>query len=227
MKKTFNRDNVKKAALAIDREIRDLSVRNVPNIRAVRRKYSRMLKAEPPTYVLQLAKELFNNYGHRWVAYELINNHPEALRCIGKSELMEFGKDINSWGAVDAFAGFLAGPAWLNGQIPDKLIHTWARSKDRWWRRTALVCTVVLNRPSLGGTGDVPHTLDVCRFLVDDQDDVVVKAMSWALRELIRYDAKAVRAFLKEYEDILASRVKREVMNKLRTGLKTPRRAAK
>jgi 3-methyladenine DNA glycosylase AlkD len=70
--------------------------------------------------------------------------------------------------------------------------------------------------------GDVPRTLAVCRLLVDDQDDMVVKALSWALRELVVHDPEAVRAFLSEYEDVLAARIKREVRNKLTTGLKNP-----
>ena len=61
-------------------------------------------------------------------------------------------------------------------------------------------------------------------MLVDDHEDMVVKAMSWALRELVVHDPDAVRAFLQEHENILAARVKREVRNKLTTGLKNPRR---
>ena len=71
--------------------------------------------------------------------------------------------------------------------------------------------------------GDVPRTLAVCELLLHDRDDMVVKALSWALRELIPWDAQAVEAFLAEHESVLAGRVKREVRNKLRTGLKNPR----
>jgi 3-methyladenine DNA glycosylase AlkD len=110
------------------------------------------------------------------------------------------------------------------GQIDDDLIHKWARSEDRWWRRVALVCTVALNRPTLGGKGDVPRTLAVCKILADDKDDMVAKAMSWALRELSRHDVDAVLNFLEKYKDVLASRVKREVINKITTGLKNPKR---
>jgi len=86
------------------------------------------------------------------------------------------------------------------------------------------VSTEALNVRSRGGRGDVPRTLEVCRFLVDDHDDMVVKAMSWALRELIVHDPQAVREFLAEHDDALAARVKREVRNKLTTGRKNPRR---
>lgn len=59
-------------------------------------------------------------------------------------------------------------------------------------------------------------------MLVHDDDDMVVKALSWALREVVVHDPGAVRAFLREHENALAARVKREVTNKLTTGLKTP-----
>ena len=70
----------------------------------------------------------------------------------------------------------------------------------------------------------MPRTLAVCRLLAADQDDMVVKAMSWALRELIQHDAKAVREFLNQNDAVLAARVKREVNNKMTTGLKNPKR---
>jgi 3-methyladenine DNA glycosylase AlkD len=53
---------------------------------------------------------------------------------------------------------------------------------------------------------------------------MVVKAMSWSLRELSRRDRDAVQAFLQEYKGILAPRVVREVNTKLTTGLKNPRK---
>jgi 3-methyladenine DNA glycosylase AlkD len=213
-----------KIASAMDAEISALAVRNTPNVRAVRRKYSRMLKQENPEFILDLARELLAHYGHRSVAYELIQAHKAAFQSIGAAELIEFGRGINSWWSVDAFGRTLAGPAWLKAQVSDELIHEWAGSEDRWWRRAALVSTVALNMRSHGGYGDVPRTLGVCRLLVSDHDDMVVKAMSWALRELVVHDAEAVSAFLAEHEEALAARVKREVRHKLTTGLKNPRR---
>jgi 3-methyladenine DNA glycosylase AlkD len=71
--------------------------------------------------------------------------------------------------------------------------------------------------------GDVERTLAVCRMLVDDYDDMVVKALSWALRALVVHDAEAVNDFLEEHGEVLAARVKREVRNKIATGLKNPR----
>ena len=57
-------------------------------------------------------------------------------------------------------------------------------------------------------------------MLAADGDDMVVKAMSWALRELAKRDPRAVRDFLAAQP--VAARVAREVRNKLTTGLKNP-----
>jgi 3-methyladenine DNA glycosylase AlkD len=132
------------------------------------------------------------------------------------------GRGINSWGDVDTFACYVAGPAWREGQIPDDVIRRWARSEDRWWRRAALVSTVPLNNKARGGTGNTERTLEVCQMLIDDRDDMVVKALSWALRELVKLDPDSVESFLSEHEEKLAKRVLREVRNKLSTGLKNP-----
>jgi 3-methyladenine DNA glycosylase AlkD len=215
---------VQQTAAQIDAELRGLPVRNAPNLRAVRRKYSRMLEKAEPDFVLDLGRILVRDYGERWFAYELIAEHRAAFQRIGEAEAEELGQGMASWDEVDSFARILSGPAWLKGQLSDALIERWAYSEDRWWRRAALVSTVAFNMRSHGGTGDVDRTLAVCRLLVADHDDMVVKAMSWALRALVVHDPDAVNAFLSEHEDVLAARVKREVRHKMRTGLKNPRR---
>jgi len=216
--------DAKALASAFDAEMRALAVPNTPNARAVRRRYSQRLKKAAPEHVLAVARELFKIPEHRWAAYEILAAHKPAFQNLGGAEIEAFGQGINSWWTVDSFARTLAGPAWLHGQVSDALIHKWARSPDVWWRRAALVSTVAWNVRSKGGPGDVPRTLVVCRMLAADHEDMVVKALSWALRELVAHDAQAVRGFLEEYAPVLAARVKYEVGNKLRTGLKNPGR---
>jgi 3-methyladenine DNA glycosylase AlkD len=177
----------------------------------------------PPEGVIELALELWNQKKQRsrLAALPLLLSYPAAFRELRWRVLEEMGDQMDSWWAVDAFA-LLAGTAWREGQISDARVKRWTRSQNRWWRRAALVCTVLLNRRSVGGYGDAPRTLAVCGLLVADRDDMVVKGMSWALRELIATDRKAVEGFVRRHEAGLAARVKREVRNKLTTGLKNP-----
>jgi 3-methyladenine DNA glycosylase AlkD len=195
--------------------------RTVP-MRKVRRKYSVRLKAESAAYVLEVARLIIDSGKHRWIAYELVHDHPEAFYSLDRQKLEELGRGIHSWSSVDSFARTLSGPAWREGLISLDTVRDWALSPDRWWRRAALVSTVALNVRSRGGRGDVGNTLAICEMLVADQDDMVVKALSWALRGLIVHDPVAVQGFLSAHEAVLAARVKREVGNKLRTGLKNP-----
>jgi 3-methyladenine DNA glycosylase AlkD len=210
------------AAEIVD-DIRALPRLNTAEIRTVRRRYSRRLIKASSDDVIELAHRLIA-LDHRWVGYELVYYHRAARASLGPVQVEALGQGIDSWSSVDAFGCLISGPAWRENQVPDTLIHRWARAEDRWWRRAALVSTVPLNVRARGGTGDVPRTLKTCKVLVDDRDDMVVKALSWALRVLVVHDAEAVSAFLAEYEDRLAARVKREARNKLATGLKNPRR---
>jgi 3-methyladenine DNA glycosylase AlkD len=190
----------------------------------LRRALSRRAAHLPGSEVLAAATTLVDggSIAERFVAYELVAYHPEAHSRLNAATLRRLGRGLDSWGAVDMFGCYLAGPAWRARQVPDDEIHRWTRSRTRWWRRAALVATVPLNVPARGGTGDARRTLGVCALLIDDRDDMVVKALSWALRALVGRDAKAVRQFLATHRSALAPRVRREVESKLTTGRKNP-----
>jgi 3-methyladenine DNA glycosylase AlkD len=209
-------------AMNIIAELESLPEMRTAPMRRVRKQYSKRLRFEPAAFVLDLAHSIINAGRHRWVAYELIHDHPDAFHSLNREKLEDLGRGINNWSSVDSFSRTLSGPAWREGAIDTETIRDWAHSPDRWWRRAALVSTVALNMRSRGGEGDVDRTLAICQMLVDDHDDMIVKALSWALRELAVHDPGAVRKFLSRNEHVLAARVKREVRNKLETGLKNP-----
>ena len=218
------------AAARIIADIDALPQRTTATVRKVRREHSRALKTAAASFIIELARELLardssnGRSGLRWVAYELISNHKPAFTSLNDALLDELGQGMHSWDTVDDFSRTLSGPAWLRGMASDALIHRWAHSDDLWWRRAALVSTVALNTRTYGGTGDTPRTMAICDILAADREDMVQKALSWALRVIIWHDAEAVQAFLDKHEDHLAARVKREVRAKLTTGLKNPRR---
>jgi len=208
----------------IDR-LRQLAGRPTREIRAMRREFSKRLKSAPPSEVMCIAAKLLETPSgvYRFVAYELVHHHKAALSQLSAKDLEELGRGISSWDQTDTFGIYLAGPVWQGRQVADAVIHKWARSNDRWWRRAALVATVPLNSKSWGGRGDVRRTLSVCRMLEIDRDPMVVKALSWALRVLAKVEPRAVQRYVTERGDALPALVRREVRNKLTTGLKNPR----
>jgi 3-methyladenine DNA glycosylase AlkD len=174
--------------------------------------------------VLDIADRLVRNGSDemRFVAYELVQFHRATATQLTEAEVEQLGAAMSSWAAVDTFAYSISGPAWKRGNISDKTVIAWTRSDNRWWRRAALSSTVLLHR-----TPPAPHsverTLAICARLIADRDDMVVKALSWALRTASKPDPAAVAQFVEEHEAALAARVKRELANKLRTGVKTPK----
>jgi 3-methyladenine DNA glycosylase AlkD len=220
------RTGVQALAAEIDERLPSQAHAKTADLRGLRREFSRRLKDAAPHVVIEIANLLLEipRIEHRFVAYELIHHHPGALSHLNAWQLEQLGRGISSWGAVDCFGVYLAGPVWRTRHVPNSLIHAWARSADRWWRRAALVSTVPLNSKSQGGTGDASRTLQVCRLLERDHDPMVVKALSWALRALAKRDPRAVREYVASREDVLPALVLREVKNKLQTGLKNPRK---
>jgi len=207
--------------------LRAQSSLSAPVLHRLRRVLSKELELHDAATVIAIAHrllELPGVPGSRMVACALVGQHPRALAELNVSELERLGRGMVDWGEADVFGCLVAGRAWRDGVITDKTILRWARSADRWWRRAALVSTVPLNVRAQGGAGDTRRTLAVCALLVADQDDMIVKALSWALRELVVHDRRSVAAFVVQHRACLAARVRREVGNKLETGLKVPPR---
>jgi len=213
------RDRLVRETLA---QIAALKVRNTPALRGVRRSLSAKLRKAEPEDVKAVALGLAKA-GRKWLGCEVLAAHRAAMDSLSVREIEAMGAGMASWEEVDSFGVLLSGAAWLKGRVSDADVKRWAKSGDFWWRRAALVSTVVLNAKSRGGAGDTKRTLMIAAILVDDQEDMIVKAMSWALRSLVPWDRKAVQDFLVRHDAVLAARVKREVRNKLRTGLKNPR----
>jgi 3-methyladenine DNA glycosylase AlkD len=215
--------SAKAEANACVAEVMALPSRYTPFVRAVRKARSKAWKDKPVSFVTAVALDLAARREHRWerwFAYELIRFHKDAFAALNDRTFAKLAVGLDSWDSVDALGRILVGPAWVRGLVSDALIDKWSRAKDLWHRRLALVATIGLNMPMDGGKGDTRRTLATCKRMVDDHEDMIVKALSWALRILVDTDRKAVIAFVETHKDALVARVKREVATKLRTGTK-------
>lgn len=154
------------------------------------------------------------------LAFELIGRDRKLLDALEYGDLADLGKSLDNWASVDHYSVGIFGVLWGRGVVLDGHIDALLRSDNFWNRRIAVVSTVALNLKSRGGRGDTPRTIDVCQRVVDDHQDMIQKALSWALRELSKRDPAAVRLFLERNQNRLANRVLREVNHKLDFGTK-------
>ena len=103
---------------------------------------------------------------------------------------------INNWDLVDGSAGHIIG-----GFLEDKdrkLLHRWAKARNLWKRRIAIMSTFPYIR-----AGQFEDTLAIAEALIHDEHDLIHKAVGWMLREVGKRDARAEEQFLrKNYEQM-------------------------
>lgn len=215
------KDREERSKIMFPTSMKVLGVR-APNIKKVVEDCWKEMKNESPSALLHLSKKLVRTkiLECNQVAFLLLWKNKNALRLISLKDIEALGENIDNWVTVDTLSVMISGWAWRENQISNEDVLNWLKSDSRWWRRTAVVSTVALNLKARGGTGDAERTLLICEKVVDDRDVMIVKALSWALRELSKSDKIAVEAFMKEYDSRLAARVRKEVYTKLETGRK-------
>lgn len=191
-----------------------------PKLRGLLKDWGKTLRGESPKTVIALTSALVKSktLEGRMAGYLLLHGHKNAMAALDLKTVLGLGEGIDNWISVDTFAELIAGMAWRGGILSDETIHQWTRSDDRWWRRASVVATVSLNKKARGATGDSPRTLEVCALVAKDHDDMVVKALSWALRELSKREPESVLAFLDEHGDDLHPRVQRECARRSKRG---------
>ena len=193
-----------------------------PDERKVLKRLKPKIKDFSPREKIEFAIELVNQdiFECQHMAYELIRREKKTREALTKLDFLKLAKNLDNWVSVDTFSVYIGGYLWQNYILSDEEIMQWTQSENRWERRMALVFTVGLNQKSQGGNGDPVRTLMVCEALASDRDDMVVKALSWALREYSKRDKETVWSFIEKKQEVLHKKILREVKNKLNKGTK-------
>ena len=100
---------------------------------------------------------------------------------------------INNWDLVDSSSGQIVG-GWLADK-PRGVLDRLARSKHLWSRRIAIIATFHFIYH-----GEHRDTIRIATVLVDDEHDLIHKAVGWMLREVDkRASPAALAAFLERH----------------------------
>jgi len=195
----------------------------VPNLKIVLKELKIHTKNYSIRDKIELAKELNRTsiFECQQLAFEYIGNDKKISSQINEQDIAELELNLDNWLSVDYFGALIVGNSWRNNNITIDKVKTYLKSNDFWIRRIAIVATVSLNQKARGGTGDALQTLEICKLVVDDHEDMIIKALSWALRELTKVEKKAVIEFIDNYKDKLHKKVLREVTNKIKIGTKS------
>lgn len=85
--------------------------------------------------------------------------------------------NINNWDIIDGSAPYIVG-GWLEDK-DRRVLVTFARSKTLWDRRIAIMATFPFIRE-----GDATWTFKIADLLLNDNEDLIHKAVGWMLREV-------------------------------------------
>jgi len=101
-------------------------------------------------------------------------------------------KRINNWDLVDLSAPNIVGE-YLSDK-DKKILFALAKSKNIWERRIAVISTFAFIRRN-----QFKETLMLSKILLNDEHDLIHKAVGWALREVGKKDEKKEKEFLEKF----------------------------
>ncbi|MCU4176207.1 DNA alkylation repair protein [Carboxylicivirga sp. N1Y90] len=194
----------------------------VPNLKIVLKELKQLTKAKGTNEKLELIKRLIDKdvFELQQIAFEYLQAEKNVYKSLSEEYIESIEKNLDNWVSVDYFGALVVGRAWRENLVSTEKVKRYLEADNFWMRRIAVVATVSLNQKARGGFGDAKRTLDICRLVVDDHEEMIIKALSWALRELAKIDKAPVITFVDEYKNRLHKRVLREVKKKLEMGLK-------
>ena len=182
----------------------------VPQSRSVAKQFYSM----PLIELQKLAKSKIHQ--ERFVAQLILLNYFEkAKEQKGRKEYFDiwmswlYAGYVNNWDLVDV-VGFRFG-TFLHDQTNHmKLLNQLAKSKVLWERRTAMIFAGSFIR-----AGQYTPTLVIADKLIDDEHDLIHKAVGWMLREVGKRDVSLLRQFLSDYAATMPRTALRYAIEKL------------
>jgi 3-methyladenine DNA glycosylase AlkD len=167
----------------------------VPNTRAVAKKYKELSFKELET----LANSEFHE--ERLTALHILNyKYSKAKDNAERTELFEFwlylvkSYKVNNWDLVDTSAPYLGEILSRHLGYGAPFLRGLAKSENLWERRASIILTFALIRMDKFGP-----TLAIAKELINDEHDLIHKAVGWMLREVGNRNEETLTEFLVKY----------------------------
>ena len=152
----------------------------VPNQRKVAKKYTNITLSE-------LSKLLHSKtHEHRLTAIFILVYKYKKAKLADRQKIYEFylqnTRYINSWDIIDSSAGYIVGSYLFesnNKSTTLDILTNLAKSSSIWERRIAIMSTFEFTIH-----GDSKPTFTIADILLQDDHDLIQKAVGWMLREV-------------------------------------------
>lgn len=174
----------------IAKEFRELPLPEIETLLASRYHEARMTGLLVLTYAYEQA-----DMHKRKAIYDFLLAHRGAM---------------NNWDLVDVIVPKIIGEYMLVHRAERKRLRTFAKSRDLWERRIAILATAAFIR-----AGEFDDTLAIAETFLRDRHDLIHKATGWMLREVGKRDLPVLRNFLDAYESRMPRTMLRYAIERL------------
>jgi len=143
-------------------------------------------------------QELLNSkiHEHRFTALVILISKYRKAEESGKEEIFDFylknTKNINNWDLVDLSAPRIIGDYLLKKE--KSILYKMAKSNNLWERRISILSTFAFIH-----NNDFEDALNISELLLNDEHDLIHKAVGWALREIGKRDQKVEERYLAKH----------------------------
>jgi len=165
---------------------------SVPDLRAISKKFWMQLS---PKDIQQLLNSKIHE--ERLIALLCLIEKYKIADSEKKKNIFNFylknlnQGNINNWDLVDLSAPNIVGNFLLDNEEKRNTLYLLANSGDLWKKRVAVVATIAFIREK-----DFNDTFKIAEVLINDEHDLIHKAVGWMLREVGKKDKKILIKFL-------------------------------
>ncbi len=128
----------------------------------------------------------------------LVNKYKYSKNDEYKANIFNFylknTKSINNWDLVDISCPNIVGEFLLRNKKHRKILYELARSDDLWKKRISIVSMLYFVKYE-----DFEDVLALAEILLEEEHDLIHKAVGWILRELGKKDMNLLKKFLKQH----------------------------
>lgn len=162
----------------------------VPNVRIIAKKYLHLELSELQILLSSKVHE------YRLIALLILIDKYKKTNLSGKKEIFNFylanTKNINNWDLVDLSAGYIVGDYLYK---KDKsVLYKLAKSDNLWEKRISIISTFNFIK-----NNNFEDTLKISKILLNDEHDLIHKAVGWMLREVGKRNKQVEKDFLNKY----------------------------
>ena len=160
-----------------------------PDLRRIAKKFSQEIS-------LQELTELIRNPIHEvrlCALIILVNKYKKENSDKIYQYYMDHLTAINNWDLVDSSAPYIVGDYLYKHPEKSKILIDFSHSENLWVRRISIVSTFTFIKNNEFNT-----TLEIAKLLLNDNHDLIHKALGWMLREIYKRDERIIKRFLRQ-----------------------------